>query len=112
MNELAAALAVSSAVAATAAFAAGDMDSVLGKALFERDWVTAPASTESADGLGRSSTRAAAPAATPGRGARALVHQSSDGKVAGRGLVVRFGDAEGRPDPVYGQLLQNQAVPG
>ena len=33
-------------------------------------------------------------------------------KIAGRGLVMRFGDGEGRPDPVYGHLLQNQAVQG
>ena len=29
-----------------------------------------------------------------------------------RGLVLRFGDADGHPDPLYGYVLQNQAVPG
>jgi CxxC motif-containing protein (DUF1111 family) len=32
--------------------------------------------------------------------------------MAGRGLVVRFADRNGRPDPIYGSMLQNQAVPG
>ena len=112
MKALAAALLVSAATAATGAFAAGSMDFVLGKALFERDWVPAPASTDAADGLGPlfGARSCAGCHSGPGLGARFTA--MSDGKVSGRGLVLRFGDAEGRPDPVYGHLLQNQAMPG
>jgi CxxC motif-containing protein (DUF1111 family) len=112
MRTVAAAFAVAAAVAATGAFAAGDLDAVLGKALFERDWVPAPASTDSADGLGPlfSARGCSGCHAGPALGARFT--PAAEGRIAGRGLVVRFADRDGRPDPVYGSMLQNQAIQG
>ena len=112
MRTLALALAVSAAVAAGGAGAAGNMDAVLGKALFERDWIPAPASTDSADGLGPLFGAQELRRLPRGRSARRPLHRGARGKLAARGLVVRFGDSGGRPDPVYGHLLQNQAVEG
>jgi CxxC motif-containing protein (DUF1111 family) len=119
MRLLAAALAAFAASAvvattgavATRAAATGDFDAVLGKALFERDWIPAPASTRSADGLGPlfSARSCAGCHAGDTLGAR---FTEVDTKIAGRGLVVRFADAEGRPDPHYGSLLQTQGVTG
>ena len=115
MRILAATLVVS-AVAATAGFAATNLDlemgAVLGKALFERDWVPAPASTDSADGLGPLFSARSCSGCHAGPALAARFTEAQEGKVAGRGLVVRFGDAEGHADPVYGSLLQNQAVQG
>ena len=108
-----AAFAASAAFAATGAVAtgAGGLDAVLGKALFERDWIPAPASTRSADGLGPlfSARSCAGCHAGDTLGAR---FTEVDRKIAGRGLVVRFADAAGRPDPRYGSLLQTQGVTG
>ena len=89
-----------------------DMEAVLGKALFERDWVPAPASTDSADGLGPLFCRAGLLRLPRRPALAARFTDAPEGRVAGRGLVVRFGDAEGQPDPLYGALLQNQAVQG
>ena len=107
---------VVSALTATLGFAATDLDpqmaAVLGKALFERDWVPAPASTDSADGLGPLFSARSCSGCHAGPALAARFTEAQEGKVAGRGLVVRFGDADGRPDPLYGALLQNQAVQG
>lgn len=81
------------------------LDFELGKALFEKLWVAAPASTRASDGLG------------PLYNARACQDcHFRDGR--GRlpatpgtrtpGLVLRFS----LPDPVYGVQLQDQAAPG
>ena len=72
---------------------------MLGKALFERDWVPAPASTDSADGLGPLFAARGCSGCHAGPALAARFTAAPEGKVAGRGLVVRFGDAEGRPDP-------------
>jgi CxxC motif-containing protein (DUF1111 family) len=104
------ALAMTGAVATRAA-ATGDMDAILGKALFERDWIPGTASTRSADGLGPLFSARSCTGCHAGDtlGAR---FTEIDGKVAGRGIVVRFADAEGRPDPRYGTLLQTQGTAG
>ncbi len=115
MRILAAALAVSAAMA-SAGFAATGLDSrmaaTLGKALFERDWIPAPASTDSADGLGPLFAAKGCSGCHAGPALAARFTDAPERRVAGRGLVVRFGDIEGHPDPLYGAVLQNQAVPG
>lgn len=112
MSKTVLALAVSAAIAAGGAGAAGDMDAVLGKALFERDWIPAPASTDSADGLGPLFGARSCAGCHAGDARAARFTEAREGKIAARGLVVRFGDSDGQPDPVYGHLLQNQAVEG
>jgi CxxC motif-containing protein (DUF1111 family) len=112
MRILAAAFAVSAVAAATGAFAAGELDAVLGKALFERDWVPAPASTDAADGLGPLFAARSCSGCHAGDMLAARFTDAPEGRVAGRGFVLRFGDSEGRPDPVYGNALQTQAVQG
>jgi len=112
MSKIALVLAVSAAVAAGGAGAAGDMDALLGKALFERDWIPAPVSTDSADGLGPLFGARSCAGCHAGEARTARFTEARKGKIAARGLVVRFGDSDGRPDPVYGRLLQNQAVEG
>ena len=88
------------------------MDAVLGKALFERDWVPAPTSTDASDGLGPLFSARSCKGCHVGPSLAARFTDAPDGRIAGRGLVMRFGDSEGRPDPLYGRLLQNQAVQG
>lgn len=72
------------------------LDAASGQALFERNWVAAPASTAAADGLG------------PYYNARscAACHQGGGGssEVSALNLVV--------DDPVYGHLLQLRAITG
>jgi CxxC motif-containing protein (DUF1111 family) len=103
---------ISAATAASGAYATGELDAVLGKALFERDWIPAPASTDSADGLGPLFAARSCAGCHGGEARSARFTEAQEGKIAARGLVVRFADAEGKPDPVYGHLLQNQAVEG
>lgn len=112
MRILLAATIASALAAGTGAFASGDMDAVLGKALFERDWVPAPTSTDASDGLGPLFSARSCKGCHSGPALSARFTDTSEGRIAGRGLVVRFGDADGRPDPLYGHLLQVQAVEG
>jgi CxxC motif-containing protein (DUF1111 family) len=112
MRILVAALGASAIAAATAAFASGEMDSVLGRALFERDWVPSPSSTDASNGLGPLFTARSCKGCHAGDALAARFADAPDGRVAGRGLVIRFGDNEGRPDPLYGHLLQNQSMQG
>jgi CxxC motif-containing protein (DUF1111 family) len=72
----------------------------VGKALFERDWVAAPASTRATDGLGPLHNARACAACHP-RGGRAPTNE-------GPGLVVRFSLGSG----AYGAQLQTAAVHG
>lgn len=112
MKALAVALATASAFAAGGAWATGELDAVLGKALFERAWVSAPASTDASDGLGPLFSARSCAGCHAGPSLAARFTDLPDGKIAGRGLVIRFGDSAGNPDPLYGFLLQNQAVQG
>ncbi len=94
-----------------AAIADSGLDRVLGRALFERLWVPAPASTDAADGLGPLfNARACTGCHSGGGGAR--FGSRPDGTLEARGLVLRFGTDDGGGDPVYGRQLQDQAVPG
>lgn len=87
------------------------LDAVVGKALFERQWIPAPASTDASDGLGplfvsRSCTGCHA----RGEGSRLVTRENGAADIAG--AVVRFGKADGTTDPYYGLELQTNAVPG
>jgi CxxC motif-containing protein (DUF1111 family) len=112
MRIVAAALLSSALVAAAGAAASGELDAVLGKALFERDWVPAGSSTDAANGLGPLFTARSCAGCHAGATLGARFTEAPEGRIAGRGFVIRFGDADGRPDPLYGHLLQGQAVPG
>lgn len=87
------------------------LDAAVGKALFDRQWIPAPSSTDGTDGLGplfvsRSCTGCHAHA----DGARIVTRD--DGKPDIAGAVVRFGKADGATDPYYGLELQTNAIPG
>ena len=88
-----------------------DLDAVLGKALFERIWVSAPASTKSADGLGPLYNARSCTACHPG-GDGGIFDIAGNGKIIGDGLILRLGNIHGNNDPVYGQQLQNKAIQG
>ena len=84
---------------------AGNLDAQMGKALFERNWVAAPSSTKSNDGLG------------PLYDARSCSSCHANGGpgrigVIGAGMAVRIGNERGTGDPLYGTQLQTRALPG
>ena len=85
---------------------ADGLDRAVGKALFERLWVPAPASTGATDGLGPFHDARSCAACHPGKAGAARLHVEADGSLAGLGLTLRLAD-----DPVYGRQLQRQAVP-
>lgn len=87
------------------------LDRVAGKALFERIWVPAPASTDGADGLGPMFAERSCVGCHGGPGGGGTIAFTPEG-LAVRGLTVHLGDASGRPDPVYGQAFQANAVQG
>ena len=91
---------------------AGDdgLDAAMGKALFERMWVAAPASTDSADGLGPLFNARSCAACHQGGGAARIAGR--DGAVRASGLVVRVGTPDGTRHPELGTQLQDRAVPG
>lgn len=76
--------------------AQSSLDFITGKALFEKNWVPAPASTQASDGLG------------PYYNARSCNQCHPEGGSGSRqqSLVLHLND------PVYGQQLQKYAVPG
>lgn len=84
----------------------------LGKALFERNWVAAPASTDSADGLGPLYNARSCAGCHPGGGRGRTA--GPDGS-PGPALVLRLSlpgpDGPG-PEPVYGAQIQPLAQPG
>lgn len=85
---------------------AGGLDRAVGKALFERLWVPAPASTGGTDGLGPYHDARACASCHPGGAGAARLHIARDGSVEGPGLVLRLAE-----DPVYGRQLQRLALP-
>lgn len=88
------------------------LDFEIGRALFERVWVAAPASTQSADGLGPLFNASSCAACHPG-GGRSILEAAYGDDSPGR--IVRLGGAtpgSAHPDPVYGEQLQTEAVPG
>lgn len=92
-------------VLAASAVQAGELDAAMGRALFNRNWVAAPSSTQSDDGLGPLYDARSCNACHTGGG---------PGQVAaiGRGSVVRIGDAGGHGDLIYGRQFQISALPG
>ncbi len=87
-----------------------EMDAAVGKALFERLWVAAPASTEAADGLGPL-FNARSCAACHKEGRSALIWRDGE-RVKASGLVVRVASPNGAPHPEFGVQLQDRALPG
>ena len=83
------------------------LDASIGRNLFERNWVPAPSSTKSNDGLGPL-YNATSCASCHIRDANADVDEAS----VPPGVVVRIGNAKGGGDPIYGRQLQTRAVNG
>ena len=98
---------LAAALGAGAPVAARDLGAAIGARLFERAWVPAPSSTKANDGLGPLYNARSCAGCHAG-GGRA---DAGAGRLP-TGLVVRLGDAQGRPDPVYGFQIQTQGVPG
>lgn len=85
------------------------LDLAIGKALFKRPWVPAPASTRGDDGLGPLFDARSCTTCHP-RDGRAPA-KIEDG-TAGRGFVLMIARPDGSGDPVYGRRFQIDAVPG
>jgi CxxC motif-containing protein (DUF1111 family) len=102
------------AVAGGARAAEDAMDMVLGRALFERLWVSAPSSTRAADGLGPL-FNARACSSCHQRAGRASMTLKDGDLPPGAGLVLRVGaDDNGRlvPHAILGRQIQTMAVAG
>lgn len=103
-------LAANACAASAADHASGkSLEAAAGERLFKRNWVPAPSSTKSNDGLGplfnaRSCLQCHG-AATAGR-----IETAADGKLSDRGAVVRLAGPSGEPDPVYGAQIQTRAI--
>jgi CxxC motif-containing protein (DUF1111 family) len=78
---------------------AESLDFAMGKALFDRPWVTAPTATRADDGLGPLFVARSCLACHPGAGRGGLPPET--------GAALRLAD-----DPVYGRQLQTSAVAG
>lgn len=93
-------------LAAPSAF--GDpLDFAMGKALFDRPWVSAPSLTRANDGLGPLFVARSCAACHPAGGRGAGPSGSGATLEPGLGMTLRFAD-----DPVYGRQLQPSAVAG
>ncbi|QTL03886.1 thiol oxidoreductase [Aquabacter sp. L1I39] len=99
------------AVTAMGAQALDKLDLAIGKALFDRAWVQAPASTKGDDGLGPLYDARSCAACHP-RDGRAAMVVNAKGELEGRGAVLVLGQPGGGGDPVYGRRLQIDAIPG
>ncbi|MDI4663760.1 thiol oxidoreductase [Xanthobacter autotrophicus] len=97
------------AAAPAAAEEMDKLDIAIGKALFKRPWVPAPASTRADDGLGPLFDARSCSACHP-RDGRAPA-KIEDG-TAGRGFVLVIAQPDGSGDPVYGRRFQIDVVPG
>ncbi len=90
---------------ATVGAVAEPLDVAVGKALFDRMWVPAPASTLGSDGLGPlHSARSCAACHASGGGSKTAAR--ADGSIDPSELVVRLGSNAGPGDPVYGLQIQ------
>lgn len=101
-------LIVGAIIAAAPVLASGaSLDASIGRQLFERNWVSAPSSTKSNDGLGPlydSPSCAACHIRSP--------NAEGDETTVAPGTVVRLGNAKREGDPIYGHQLQTRAVAG
>lgn len=108
-------VALSVACCTVAAHAAvGDLDIPLGRALFERLWVAAPASTKSADGLGPL-FNARSCASCHKNGGPGRLPERAGPLPAGAPLVLHLTSADGdgvSPHPTLGFQLQTNAIAG
>lgn len=108
-------VALSIACCAAAAHAAvGDLDIPLGRALFERLWVAAPASTKSADGLGPL-FNARSCASCHKNGGPGRLPEEEGALPAGAQLVLHLTATDGdgvAPHPTLGSQLQTNAIAG
>jgi CxxC motif-containing protein (DUF1111 family) len=100
-------IAVLSLAAAAPLLTGASLDLAIGKRLFERNWVSAPSSTKSDDGLGPLYD-APSCAACHVEKAPSKIDETSTPV----GMVVRLGNARGTADPVYGSQLQTRGVAG
>lgn len=82
----------------------GGLDVAIGKAIFDRLWVTAPSSTRATDGLGPLFNQRSCAACHPAAGRGRTPDGAND---PGVGFVLRMDD-----DPVYGRQIQTSAAPG
>jgi CxxC motif-containing protein (DUF1111 family) len=83
------------------------LDLAIGKHLFERNWVSAPSSTKSDDGLGPlydAMSCAACHTSNP--------RDRASESALPAGMVIRLGNGRGEGDPVYGVQLQTHGVAG
>lgn len=87
------------------------LDIKIGKALFKRPWVPAPASTRGDDGLGPLFDARSCASCHP-RDGRAAARFDAEGHLDGRGVVLMIGAPDGAGDPSYGRRLQIDAAPG
>lgn len=102
------------AAASAPASAADSMDFVLGRALFERLWVQAPASTKSADGLGPLFNARACSTCHKGGGQTPVALEPGE-LPAAASLALRVGavqDGKLMPHPQLGEQVQTSAVTG
>jgi len=85
------------------------LDAAAGEGLFARLWVSAPASTRAADGLGPLYNARACTSChvNHGRG-----HPPDAGGTPGVAMALRLAGPDGAPDPVLGQQVQHLAVAG
>ncbi|MET0432161.1 MAG: di-heme oxidoredictase family protein [Hyphomicrobium sp.] len=99
------------AVLGAADVRADPLDAAVGKALFDRQWIPAPSSTNGTDGLGPLFTsRSCTGCHARGDGAHVVMRDEGGADISG--AVVRFGTADGETDPYYGLQLQTNAVQG
>src|SRR5512134_3985460 len=113
-RRLGAAVALAMIAAPVPALAGESMDFVLGKALFERLWVQAPASTKSADGLGPLFNARACSTCHKG-GGQTPVALTPGELPATSSLTLRVGEVKGgklSPHPQLGEQVQTLAVTG
>jgi CxxC motif-containing protein (DUF1111 family) len=87
------------------------IDAAAGKALFKRQWIPAPSSTDASDGLGPLFNARSCSACHAGGGGARVVPQAN-GTMSFPGAVVRLGTSSGATDPFYGPQLQTNAVQG
>ncbi|MGB0747884.1 MAG: di-heme oxidoredictase family protein [Magnetospiraceae bacterium] len=87
------------------------LDVALGKALFDRNWTSSPASTDATDGLGPLFNARSCAACHPG-GERGVFTEGAQGRIDTGALVLRIGDVTGAGDPTYGRQLQTDSVQG
>lgn len=95
----------------TVSASAKSLDFALGKALFDRIWTPAPASTDATDGLGPLFNARSCVSCHPA-GGRGQFKESINGDISGLGLIVRIGNSIGEGDPTYGIQLQTHGVQG